>query len=325
MSQSIAVIGAGVAATSVIHWLKILRPLDRIVQFSSENLAPAASLKSTAVAALRGTQRGLSALGDELCAYWDQSDRFYAELKNAGLIESELETWVNDEKEIRRFSHMTEVSQSLIKAKVTPLKIVREKCWLIDPDVFLSSFDQNHLHKISLVKQVTKSSQGWLIKTQEEEIEFARVIFCTGAWQRWMEGFFPFKDLETIKPSQGSYFEWQDQSIAKQSFALSFHGLNLHFRHDIKTLQLGATTIKGSDSFRPSRIHLEEIKKIFNDTIELELDFSRAHIHTGIRSIIKSRRPFAGELDRGLYALNGLYKNGWISAWPLGKSLVESL
>ncbi len=325
MSQRVAVIGAGVAATSVIHWLKILRPLDKIVQFSSENLAPAASLRSTAVAALRGTQRGISALGDELCEHWEFSDQFYAESRLPGVVAGELETWINDEKEMRRFSHLPEARESFLGPKQRPVKIVREKCWLIDPEVFLSSFDESHEHYRALVTELRPFAKGWLVKTQTGESEFEKVILCTGAWQRWMKRVVPSSELDTIKPSQGSYFEWSQQHTSDHSFALSFHGLNLHYRHDIKTLQLGATTIKNSDLLSPSLTHLEAIKKLFLSQVELELDFSKARIHTGIRSILQTRRPFAGQLDQGLCAMNGLYKNGWISAWPLAKKLCSTL
>lgn len=325
MSQTVAVIGAGVAATSVIHWLKVLRPLDRIVQFSSENLAPAASHKSTAVAALRGTRSGLSALGDELCEHWQFSDQFYREGRHAGVVESVLETWLSDEKELRRFAHLTEASASFLPALQQPLRVVREKCWMIDPDVFLSSFDQSHEQELSLVTGLEPRPHHWLVKTQKGEREFTKVILCTGAWQRWLKGLVPAEELATLVPSQGSYFEWHHQSLFEHSFALSFQGLNLHYRHDIQTLQLGATTIKNNDSFLPAFDALAEIRKTFEDHCELRLDFSQAQIQTGIRSILKTRRPFAGALSENLYAMNGLYKNGWISAWPLGRQLVESL
>lgn len=325
MSQRVAVIGAGVAATSVIHWLKVLRPLDNIVQFSSENLAPPASLRSTAVAALRGTQRGLSELGDELCDHWEFSDQFYRKLQAPGVESGVLENWLEDDKELRRFSHLESFSLGLLPAKKSPQKIVRENCWLIDPTQLLASFDSNHEQHETLVVGLTKTTSGWRVRTQSDESEFERVIVCTGAWLRWMKDFFPLGELDTLKPSQGSYYEWRDITLPQPSFALSFHGLNLHYRQDLKTLQLGATTIKGSDSLLASKPHLMEIERVFSETLALELDFSRASVHTGIRAITKSRRPFAGELERGLYALNGLYKNGWISAWPLGKKLVESL
>lgn len=324
MSQSVAVIGAGVAATSVIHWLKILRPLDRIVQFSSDNLAPAASYKSTAVAALRGTRTGLSALGDELCEHWQFSDQFYHQGKHAGVVESVLETWLSDDKELRRFAHVPEASASLLPARVQPRRVVREKCWMIDPQVFLASFDGSHEQHSCLVTGLQPTPKNWLVKTQQGEWEFTKVILCTGVWQRWLKGLVPAEELATLVPSQGSYFEWQEFSLGEKSFALSFQGINLHYRHDIQTLQLGATTIKNNDSFSPARDALLEIRKTFEDHCELNLDFSQAQIQTGIRSILKSRRPFAGPLAPGLFALNGLYKNGWISAWPLAKKLCST-
>lgn len=324
MSPRVAVIGGGVAATSVIHWLKTLRPLDKIVQYSCENLAPSASLKSTAVAALRGTQRGLSELGDELCDHWEFSDKFYAELNNPGLIEGELETWLYEDKDLRRFAHLSESSSVLLKAQRVPLKRVTEKCWLIDPQTFMSSFDQSHEKIEGLITQLTPSGSKWRVHTQNTEREFDGVLLCTGVWARWMKDFYPQGELESLRPSQGSFYQWNNFTLGERSFALSFSGLNLHYRHDLHSLQLGATTIKDVDSFIPSITHLEEIKKVFEQTLDLKLDFSQATIHTGIRSILKSRRPFAGKLSENLYGMNGLYKNGWISAWPLAKKLCST-
>lgn len=325
MSQRVAIIGGGVAATSVIHWLKALRPLDKIVQFSSENLAPAASLKSTAVAALRGTQRGLSDLGDELCRHWEFSDQFYHDLKNPGLIQGELETWLYEEKDLRRFSHLSEKTSLDFTFLRAPLKKVSEKCWLIEPKRFLSSFENSHEKNECFVTHLSSSGASWRVHTQQSETEFDYVVVCTGVWARWMKDFFPQEELDSLRASQGSFYEWSQIDFGEKSFALSFSGLNLHYRHDIHSLQLGATTIKDVDSFVASEAHLKDIKKTYEETLDLKLDFSKACVHTGIRSILKSRRPFAGRLTGNLYAINGLYKNGWISAWPLARQLVDSL
>lgn len=326
MKRRIAVIGDGVAARAILWFLKQENDtsLDTL-HFSSEALAPKSSLNSTAVAALRGTQKGLSELGDELVDMWQFTDQFFRENQFQGVTEAKLEHLIFDEKEKRRFAHLSPIETLKLAAKKKPLFAVSEPAWMIAPDLFLKTLPSAAEVYNTLVTSLKKSGEGWLIGTQgNEAYQVDQVILCLGVYSSWFEELLQGSPLEKMKTVQGSYYEWQGEILKSESFALSFQGINLNWRSDLQTLQIGATSIKGDLVFYPQKTALDFILKTFHEFIQMDLP-TNPQVKTGHRALTKSRRPWAGELQVNLYALGGLYKNGWVSAWPLAQKLVESL
>lgn len=323
------IIGDGIAGEAVIFSLMqraILDKFSSIIQVAAEDLAPATSLRSTAVAALRGTQKGFSPLGDELYEAFEYAQEIYTRHEFPGTEKVFHQTWIYQEQKQKRFAHLPLVDAK--DAKQKPLLAVEEVAWVIEPHRFLQ-----HLQSLSaierrkaFVNRLEKNNTTWIVHLLGgERLEAEHVIMASGHGMTWMKEWLTGTPLEGMYPVQGSYLEWNKIDLKQASFSYSFDGINLIYQSANQRLLLGATSFK-VDHLVADVAQLREMKAQVEQYLTIELPaFHQAQMKTALRSQTRARRPYAGELQTGLWAIGGLYKNGWVSAWKLADDLVKKL
>ncbi|MBY0516297.1 MAG: FAD-binding oxidoreductase [Bacteriovoracaceae bacterium] len=326
------VIGEGIAAQAFLNSLiheDIVDKFTSITQLSHSELAPLTSWNSTAIAALRGTRRGMSPLGDELVDMWEESNQAYTQEKWKGVYPIELHSWIYSDKSDRRYGHLPKVEKSFFECKIKPRGISTERAWVIDPKVFLQNITtpKNLVKKKSLVTSLVQGEKCWRVETLDKEVfEADIVVLASGHWAQWMQEYYAGSPLEGLKPYQGSYYQWENVSFGERGFSVIIEGSNFIYQAENKRLILGATSLNGVDHFIADKVGLKKIYDHFQSYADVNLpSIQESQIHTGIRSQTKGRRPWAGKLQNNLYAIGGLYKTGWVSSIPLARQLAKSL
>lgn len=332
--KRVIVIGGGIAGHAVLFSLAQRAKVDRfdaVTLVASEASAPTTSLRSTAVAALRGTQVGFSPLGDELVAQWDHAHALLAREGFAGAERVQHQTLCYSANTAKRFQHLSQAS-ALLPVRLAPDLVAEEPAWVIDPAVFLSSIRERcqslgTRFVDSTVIQLAQSAGAWTVRLHSGEVLTAeQLILASGFWMHWTRELLTGSPLAELIPVQGAYYQWDSQVLSRPSFSLSLEGTNLIYNAPLERLILGATSVKHDVSLVPDRAQLEELVRDVSEKLRFELPpLSSAEVVTGIRAQTRSRRPWAGSLAPGLSAIGGLYKNGWVSAWKLADDLVRSL
>lgn len=316
--MNVLVVGNGVAAAGFLYnAAKLNLNCDHI---SSPSNAPVCSWNSTAVAALRGTQSGLSKLGDELVQGWEEANEVYKHLNCAAAERSTHTTAVfDDTKNLKRFSHLP-VSVSSLEFKLSPQLVVKEECWIIRPHHFLERWKPRE----AMVVGLSSLGDGWKVKfLGGEEKVYDHVVLATGFWLTWMKGLFPMPEMRAV---QGSYYQWQNCDWGKESFSLSIDSNNLIYHGKEKNLLLGATSVKDITGQVPDMKDLQIRWEQVSERIKKDLpSIQSAQILTGIRSVTRDRTPFSLNPQKGLHLIGGLYKNGWVMSWRLGRQTAERI
>ncbi len=326
----LVVIGEGVAATAFLYALMQNGKVDQfssIIQVASDALAPATSFRSTALAALRGTRRGLSPLGDEIVSMWHYTHPLLKEQAWSGVTAVKLHSWVYSDKAERRYGHLPQISRSYFASKRPPRSIHEEDAWIIDPATLLASVPRPSLQKRQqLVTSLKPEGDQWQVGLLGGETLLAdKVVLATGAWSQWSHELLADSPLAEMKSVQGSYYQWGEVDFGAKSFALGVEGVVCVYHADRRRLLLGATSVNGDDSFIPAKPELAAMARDFSQRVEITLPSAEPQILTGIRAQTKGRRPWTGELRKNLYAIGGLYKTGWVTAWPLGSQLAQKI
>ena len=102
MNNQIIVIGSGIAAKCVIFELNNLG-FENIISIASDNFSPACSKATTAINTLRGTQRGLTPLGETLVDAHEAFEAFFSLHKPLGVVKSvEVHGWLRGYKKLLR-------------------------------------------------------------------------------------------------------------------------------------------------------------------------------------------------------------------------------
>lgn len=316
--MKVLVVGNGVGAAGfVYHAAKLNIKCEHV---SSPANAPVCSTNSTAVAALRGTQMGFSKLGDELVEGWNEAQEVYQTLNHPGAeLASHTTALFEDSKNLRRFSHLVG-GNSFLGFNSNPKLLVSEDCWIIRPEKFLNQWQANEKMVIGL----KPLDSGWRVTFLGDiEKDYDHVVLATGFWLTWMKGLFPMPDLRAI---QGSYLQWEGCDWGERSFSLSVDSNNLVYQAKEKVLLLGATSVKDKTGQLPDSNDLKQRFEKVSEHIEKKLPALKdAQVFTGIRSITKDRSPFTLEPHKGLHLIGGLYKNGWVMAWRLGRQTAERI
>lgn len=326
----LVVIGEGVAATAFLFALTQKANVDKfssIIQVANDDLAPATSLRSTAIAALRGTRQGLSPLGDEIVEMWNYTHPLFSRERWRGLKETAVHSWVYSDKAERRYGHLEKISASHFSAKRSPRYITTEPGWIIEPATFLQSVPQPKVEKLKTVMtSLERVGEMWQVGIMGGiKIEADVVVMATGPWSEWTRELFVDSPLESMKSTQGSYYQWDNAHFGEKSFVIGLEGMVCVYHADLQRLILGATSVSGDATFIPHLSELASIREEFAAHVNIDFPSEIPQIITGLRAQTKGRRPWAGKLETGLYAVGGLYKTGWVTAWPLGDRLAGML
>lgn len=325
----LCVIGGGVGGLGFLNALKRLGRVDNFSEITLIHeplLAPPTSLRSTAIAGLRGTRQGLSPLGDEQVEMWHYTQKLFTETPWRGLSAIELQSWVYSDKSHRRYGHLEKTSVPHLPFKLAPRYVARESAWIVEPATFLKHVPLPPVTRLTTLVNKIDKQESWKISTLGAGVvEADVVVLATGVWSEWFKELTKGSPLEGLRSYQGSYAQWECHEYSR-SFSIIIEGANLIYDKSCERLILGATSVADEWSFIPDRKALQEIYDRFTTHADVELpDLQKAEIITGLRPQTRGRVPWAGKLSDGLYAVGGLYKNGWVAAWPLGERLVRMI
>ena len=211
---------------------------------------------------------------------------------------------------------------------------VKIDSYLVYPELFNSWFD----HKLSghgiitkknFLKSLTKNDDG-IIECKllnNEVMRTKKIVLCTGAYAKLFADF--HETAEELKDTQvvaGSYLE-RHVDLDSPSFYLTIDGHSLIYRNEEKKLILGSASKNGGFLMGDYKL-LHDILDLFNEKCSFVVGkLSDFKMVTGLRHKGAKRRPMARALDleKNIYMINGLYKNGYSFAYLCAKKVLSEI
>lgn len=334
--KHIIVVGSGVAAKCVIFELN-KKGFKNITCISSEVFAPACSNRSTGINALRGTEAGLSPLGNKLIRAHEFFNKFLNDYSPKGVTKTyEVHGWSGIHSKLkRRYKTVLKSDDFLFLNKKLKEEINYSKtdAFVISPDLFLSWMEKEIEYK-SVDDFVTKISKN-NIETQKGDVyQFDKLVLATGFLARQFESLIEdpkiFKNLLHSKSVSGSFLEL-DSSLfnnsnleLKESFSFVYEDTHLIYREDENKIIIGSTSDNNEVRLIPNKDSLFEkynkLKKLIGGEFP---PFDEATFKAGVRHKAQQRDPFWGEINNNIYAVWGLYKTGWSMSFSAGFDIAD--
>jgi len=340
-SLKIAVIGNGIFSLSFLWTLvqsefSAKRNLE-INHYYSEDWAPACTLNSTAIAALRGAEKDYSAINELLFEGWDELVRFSKFLKQKnqldkknGIEEALLFYDVSFVLEnIHRWRQMTEVP-----IEMYPLEFMKNDnwrssaCFLFEPKIF-QDFLMKEILTILREKNITYNvfPSTVVIANKNNELFFSGelppkffndIFLFTGVYYKY------FPDLQIDKVSEGKkvcgiYLEGK-VFLGDQSFTLNFSQRSFTYRSLTQEVLIGTMDLLGEIERPPERYLQEWVDQTFQAFPFLNREVF--HIKMGRRHQLSKRLPKYGKNKNTYYILGG-HKNGFTLSFHLAKKVFE--
>ena len=324
---TLAIIGSGIAGRSLLYTLaKEKKSFDKITLLSSDDITAPCTFSSTAVVAPRGLSRGHSQLGDLLLESFEAFSRHVAEDRPHG-VEKIPQYSGDTNKPVdfkQRYPH-GQLSKIFLREESF---IAEDEAFLICPHRYsdwllqeAKNFYQDKLHII--IDHVTEvhDKETIEIKTLHgKNLQCNKVVFAGGAYNRFWQGLAPESHLKNVKVVQGSYLEFNDIDLKRDSFSLTFNGDNLIWSKTHKRLLVGSTS-QEVQHFLPPK---EELKSIYH-RLSLAVDFplpkfQDGKIKVGLREKARKREPYVIKNGNFLF-LGGLYKNGFTLSLKMTRTL----
>jgi hypothetical protein len=348
------ILGQGIAALTFLdEFLDMSSSSGRILQLSSEAMAPSCSLRSTAICCSNGIEKGLSPLGDLLFDSYHLAEDFFRREKPEGVYfgkqfsQCQKDGEYSPEQYERRFGTVEELSHLGPFVNKHPTK--KGKVWdayLLDPPAYLSWFEKRIEKKVSkssldferrddYVVNLKVENDLYILETLNKKIIKAKnIVLASGAYAHLMKSFLPtpFEALDKAKVVAGSYLVFDSIDWGEGSFVVSYNGHNYVYRHWDKTLLIGGTT-DPNENGAVTAINWVKLKEMFEiGKNELELPFpafERGQAFVGLRQKGVKRMPFWGEIysieDSHLFGLLSFYKNGYTFPFKGSKELCAQI
>jgi len=323
----LAIVGDGVAAHSILFYLSQLQGTQKIIQISHNKIAPACSLRGSAVVSSHGIEKGVSPLGDKLYSAYLFFEKFLLENTPDGVESAKRLHFDKKEQRLkRRFGFFEHKDHKLLKEKMFWNE---EKSFLVQPEVFLDWFSKNTkkpTRKVTdLIVDFSEKNELVTLKGLGAEIHAKKVIFATGAFSKLYQE----DEAEVLKTKMvaGQYLK-SSCDLGPNPFVLTFPKFgNLIYRAKEKELLIGSSSlpeaIQGIDGNK-----LVELYDFFKKVVDFKIpSISKFEILTGMRHKGVKRQPFSGKLQnyKHVYGLFCLYKNGWTLGPYLASQLVNEL
>ena len=308
-----------------------------MTNISADEFFPACSYRSTSINCLRGTKKGLSALGDLVVDSFYKFEQFYNEFQPAGVekaFEYQLWTQENADKWSRRYPESKSLEQNeFLNQSVQGMDyFVQNEAYLIDPYT-LEKWYRNRYNNIKyetgLVKEI---SQDKTVVCDLWEKQFDYIFICTNyATSMLAKGFSQQFDyyLDHCKPVAGSYLEIPLEGCDfsfDHSFSLALDKYHFIYRQAQQVLQIGSSTDNRCDIHLANEQKLQEIYQFVASALQVQLPpFESFKSIAGVRHKGHKRMPFWGEISQGIYSVCGLYKNAYTFAYQAANELGRSL
>ncbi len=322
---TIAIIGGGIAARSLLFAMAKKNISEKILVFYSDSFAFPCSLHSTAIVAPRGVSTGLSPLGDQLHAGFVRFKSHIHDDQPAGVIVVPQFTGAETKTDAfkKRYADGKIASEAGALHLTAPIYLARESAFLIRPREYLDWLlkEATKTLDVTLINSfVTKIGEGKISTVDGTEFSADKIIFATGSHNDLWQDLFPEK--KTTKTAQGCYLEFSGVEMG-DSFSLTLEGDNLIYDSERKTLLMGSTT-RESRLELPPETELHEIYQNLSRRIVGKLpDYSQAIIRTGLREKGPKREPYL--LQHGDFSmLGGYYKNGYSVSLVMAEKLLSS-
>ena len=319
---TIAIIGGGIAARSLLYAMAKKNISSKILVFYSDSFAFPCSLHSTAIVAPRGVTAGNSSLGDTLMEGFGRFQKHVSEDAPEGVERIPQYTGALTKLEAfqKRYPDGKKISS------IGPLKFqeeiyfTEEEAYLITPSQYLSWLTSEASRKLNVEfvpSFVTEVHEKTLKTVDGGDFSFDELIVTAGVknflWQPLLEA-----DPKS-KTVQGSYLEY-DFDFGEKSFSLTLEGDNLIYSHPTKKLLIGSTTQESSWELPPERLLSEIHARLRTRMKNILPEFAQGKMLVGLREKAQKREPYL--LKRDAYKImGGLYKNGY----TLGLSLAEKI
>ncbi len=328
---TLAIIGGGIVGRSLLYTLaKEQKRFEKVTLFSSDNITLPCSLNSTAVAALRGTVKGLSPLGDQI---------FEGHALLREHVEQDRPQGVE---RIRQFSAASEKLESFLKrhpaARLTR-RFFTEETYMDEEEAFL--FDPRSYLQWLLERAQTSGQyelevlQDMVIDIQETErvsihtlsgrnLSFDRLVVAGGSYNGFWKPLASDSKLKTSRPVPGSYLEYSDILWQEDSFSLSVNGHNIIWNKPYQRLLIGSTT---TDDFHylPRITDLKHIHSELTRLTTINLPaFESADVKTGLREKAQKREPYVVMKGKVSF-IGGMYKSAFGLSLAISRNLTHQL
>lgn len=318
---TLAIIGSGIGGRSLIYTLaKEKKAFTEIIIFGSESFAKACSYRSTAVVAPRGLSEGHSELGDLLYkSYADFKEHF--ELDHPLGVEKVKQVTGGDKVRYPHGKMSSDFSHDEIYLQ-------EDEAFLIDPktylDFLLSKAQEFYGEKLKVMDDfVLETYADGRIKThQGAEFQVDKIVHASGVYNRYWTAIAPDSKLKSIKASQGSYIEFNDLKIERDSFSITLNGHNYIWNKKEKRLLIGSTTLEVNHEIPPLK-ELTEIQHFFKTVLTLEVpEIASGKVQVGLREKAQKRSPYYFQEGKRAF-MGGFYKNGYTLGLAISKRLSE--
>lgn len=329
---TLAIIGAGIAGRTLLYSLaKSDLSFKRVLLFSTEVFAPACSFHSTAVVAARGVTRGLSPLGDVLFDSFQQFEAHFHQDHPAGVQCVPQLSGASQKLEQFRSRYSESFSASEIGGirLTSEYVLAQEKGYLIDPETYLKwMLDQSlslplEIHS-DFVTEVIPGEKIKLLTQSGHKWDVDKLVFCGGAYNRHWKELFSGQKISSSKPVHGSFLEYKELSLPLNSLSLTLDGDNFIYDKERGRLLIGSTT-EDHGLYLGHKQKLREIYHRLVQKLELKLPtYAEGQVRTGIREKASKREPYLCQ-QGNLWAIGGLYKNGYSAGLLLSQRLAQSL
>ncbi|MFL5786379.1 MAG: FAD-dependent oxidoreductase [Bacteriovoracaceae bacterium] len=315
---TIAIIGGGIAARSLVYSLAKKNFPEKLLVFYSDNFAFPCSLHSTAIVAPRGISPGHSPLGDELVGGFERFDRHVKEDRPEGVIKVRQSTGaITKMDEFKKRYPIGEMKDGVYFAE--------EDAYLIRPSEYMAWLlkeAQKNLDLEIIPHFVTEVKDKKITTQDGKEFTADKIIFAAGVNNDLWSSL--FSTPRKTKSAQGSYLEFTKADLGANSFSLTLEGDNLIYDADRKKLLIGSTTKESALELAPEKA-LKQIYEDLSSRTSWQLpDFQTAIIRVGLREKGPKRESYI--LNEGHYSMiGGLYKNGYRLTLYLAEKLLSSL
>lgn len=323
---TIAIIGGGIAARSLLFVLAKRKIPHKILVFYSYPFAFPCSLHSTAIVAPRGISTGHSPLGDVLVEGFDRFSRHVREDRPSGVIE--VPQYTGALTKLEAFKKRYPDGKEMLSPGPVTLKektyIAEERAYLIRPRDYMDwLLSEARTLDLEIIPSFVTDVSGHTIRTQDERTFTAdEIVFTAGVSNPlW---FSLFGEKKAAKSVQGCYLEFSGIHLGATPFSLTLEGDNVIYDADRGTLLVGSTT---NESFLelPAEKQLREIHaRVSSRLVPALPHFDEGTMKTGLRE--KASRREAYILRNGhLSAIGGLYKNGYRLGLTLSERLLQKI
>lgn len=322
---TLAIIGSGILGRSLIYTLaKERKSFEKIVLFHSDTFAFPCTLHSTAIVAPRGVTAGHSKLGDEILEGFKVFSDHVKLDRPVGVETITQYTGASTKLETfrQRYPNGNMVKEFLLHETY----VATEEAFLIDPktygDWLLNEalfMDKDHIEVIQDFVTEVDEQERLHVKTHNGlNLSFDKIVFACGNYNRF------WKPSKTSKPVQGSYFEFNDVDLKKDSFSLTLDGDNLIWNKPLKRLLIGSTSTETNHLLHPSN-ELEEVYERLAKAVDFKLpQMGLGVVKVGLREKASKREPYIVQEGRKIFA-GGLYKNGFTLSLKMTRSLSHQL